>query len=125
MENSTEGKCPFTGATAAQMQPSAGRGTRNTDWWPNQLPLNILRQHSDLSNPLDPQFDYAKAFASLDLQAVKKDIYDVMTQSQDWWPADYGHMDLSLFVWHGIVLELIVPPMDVVAQVQECNVLHP
>ena len=102
MENSTEGKCPFTGATAAQMQPSAGRGTRNTDWWPNQLPLNILRQHSDLSNPLDPQFDYAKAFASLDLQALKKDIYDVMTQSQDWWPADYGHYGpfFIRMAWH-------------------------
>jgi catalase-peroxidase len=68
------GKCPFTGAMVNQ---SAGRGTRNSDWWPNQLKLNILRQHSSLSNPMDPDFNYAKEFQSLDLAAVKKDIVDV------------------------------------------------
>jgi len=96
MENVTnngEGKCPFTGATASptSKQTSAGRGTRNQDWWPNQLKLNILRQQSSLSNPMDESFDYAAEFKTLDLQEVKKDIFDLMTTSQDWWPADYGH----------------------------------
>jgi catalase-peroxidase len=105
MENNTsEGKCPFTGATSKSpiMQPSAGRGTRNTDWWPNQLPLNILRQHSQLTNPMDANFDYKKEFASLDLKAVKQDIYDLMTNSQDWWPADYGHYGpfFIRMAWH-------------------------
>ena len=103
MENhSSEGKCPFTGATSTSMQPAAGRGTRNTDWWPNQLPLNILRQHSNLTNPMDENFDYKKAFLSLDLAAVKKDIFDLMTNSQDWWPADYGHYGpfFIRMAWH-------------------------
>ncbi len=105
MENNTsEGKCPFTGATAKSpvMQPSAGRGTRNTDWWPNQLPLNILRQHSFLSNPMDSSFNYKNEFASLDLKVVKQDIYDLMTSSQDWWPADYGHYGpfFIRMAWH-------------------------
>ena len=93
------GKCPFTGAMVNQ---SAGRGTRNTDWWPNQLKLNILRQHSSLSNPMDPDFNYAKEFQSLDLAAVKKDIVDVLTTSQDWWPADYGHYGpfIIRMAWH-------------------------
>ncbi len=80
-------KCPFSGG-ARSLVP--GHGTRNTDWWPNQLRLNILRQHSSLSNPMDPAFNYAKAFQSLDLKAVKKDIYELIKTSQDWWPADYG-----------------------------------
>ena len=105
MENNmSEGKCPFTGATATSpaMQPSAGRGTRNTDWWPNQLPLNILRQHSLLSNPMDTSFNYKKEFASLDLKVVKQDIYDLMTNSLDWWPADYGHYGpfFIRMAWH-------------------------
>ncbi|MEY4335848.1 MAG: catalase/peroxidase [Bacteroidota bacterium] len=93
------GKCPFTGAMVNQ---SAGRGTRNSDWWPNQLKLNILRQHSSLSNPMDPDFNYAKEFQSLDLVAVKKDIVDVLTTSQDWWPADYGHYGpfIIRMAWH-------------------------
>ena len=81
---------------------SAGRGTRNKDWWPNQLQLNILRQHSSLSDPMGEGFDYAAEFKSLDLAAVKKDIFDLMTTSQDWWPADYGHYG-PLFIrmaWH-------------------------
>ncbi|MBS1741700.1 MAG: catalase/peroxidase HPI [Bacteroidetes bacterium] len=94
-----EAKCPFSGAT---MQKAAGGGTRNTDWWPNLLQLNVLRQHSSLSNPMDKDFDYATAFKSLDLQAVKKDIVELMTHSQEWWPADYGHYG-PLFIrmaWH-------------------------
>ena len=91
--------CPFSGGALKQ---SAGSGTRNRDWWPNQLKLNILRQHSGLSDPMDPSFDYAKAFQSLDLKAVKKDIFELMTTSQEWWPADYGHYG-PLFIrmaWH-------------------------
>lgn len=92
-------KCPFSGGAFKQ---SAGGGTRNRDWWPNQLKINILRQNSELSNPLDAAFNYAEAFKSLDLAAVKKDIFDLMTTSQDWWPADYGHYG-PLFIrmaWH-------------------------
>jgi catalase-peroxidase len=100
--NNPEAKCPFTGASAAHKQSTAGSGTRNSDWWPNQLKLNILRQHSDLSNPMDKSFDYVKEFKSLDLQAVKKDIFDLMTNSQDWWPADYGHYGpfFIRMAWH-------------------------
>lgn len=96
----TESKCPFSGAT--KQNPTAGSGTRNRDWWPNQLKLNILRQHSELSNPLGKDFNYAEAFKQLDLEAVKKDLFDLMTNSQDWWPADYGHYG-PLFIrmaWH-------------------------
>jgi catalase-peroxidase len=80
----------------------AGAGTQNTDWWPNQLKLNILRQNADLSNPLGGEFNYAAAFKSLDLAALKKDIFDLMTNSQDWWPADYGHYGpfFIRMAWH-------------------------
>jgi catalase-peroxidase len=100
--NNGEGKCPFTGASAPAKQTSAGGGTRNTDWWPNQLKLNILRQHSSLSNPMDESFDYAAEFKSLDLKTLKKDIFDLMTTSQDWWPADYGHYGpfFIRMAWH-------------------------
>ena len=94
-----ESKCPFSGGSAKQ---SAGSGTRNNDWWPNQLKLNILRQHSSLSNPMGETFDYSEAFKSLNLDAVKKDILDLMTTSQDWWPADYGHYGpfFIRMAWH-------------------------
>ena len=95
MDNhSTDGaaKCPFTGATTlSSKQGTAGTGPVNRDWWPNQLKLNILRQHSALSNPMEQTFNYVSEFKSLDLKAVKQDIVDLMTNSQDWWPADYGH----------------------------------
>ena len=98
MENN-ESKCPFSGAILKQ---SAGGGTRNQHWWPNQLKLNILRQHSSFSNPMDKDFNYAEAFKSLGYDALKKDIIDVMTTSQDWWPADYGHYGpfFIRLAWH-------------------------
>ena len=89
-----ESKCPF--------HHPAGGGTQNQDWWPNQLKLNILRQHSSLSDPMGEKFDYAKEFKSLNLNAVKKDLTALMTDSQDWWPADFGHYG-PLFIrmaWH-------------------------
>ena len=95
----SEAKCPFMGGAVKQ---GAGAGTRNSDWWPNQLKLNILRQNSSLSNPMGEQFDYAEAFKSLDLNALKKDINELMTNSQDWWPADFGSY-AGLFIrlaWH-------------------------
>ena len=93
------GKCPFMSGIVNQ---SAGGGTTNRDWWPNQLKLGVLRQHSEKSNPMGDNFDYATEFKSLDLDAVKKDIEELMTTSQDWWPADYGHYG-PLFIrmaWH-------------------------
>ena len=95
----SEAKCPFHGGALKQ---SAGSGTRNRDWWPNQLKLNILRQHSALSNPMGETFNYAEEFKTLDLAAVKNDIFELMTTSQDWWPADYGHYGpfFIRMAWH-------------------------
>ncbi len=92
-------KCPFSGGA---LKHSAGTGTGNRDWWPNQLKLNILRQNSSLSNPMESSFNYAEAFKSLDLAALKKDLYDLMTTSQDWWPADFGHYGpfFIRMAWH-------------------------
>ena len=90
----TETKCPF--------HRTAATGTSNQDWWPNQLKLNILHQRSSLSDPMGAAFNYAEAFKSLDLNAVKKDLAALMTDSQDWWPADFGHYG-PFFVrmaWH-------------------------
>ena len=94
-----DSKDPVTGGTDKQM---VGRGTSNQDWWPNQLKLDILHQHSSKSNPMGEGFNYAKEFKSLDLGAVKKDLRELMTKSQDWWPADFGHYG-PLFIrmaWH-------------------------
>ena len=105
MENKTSptengaAKCPFSHGSIRQ---AAGNAPRNLDWWPNQLKLNILRQHSTLSNPMGEAFNYAEAFKTLDLAAVKQDIVDLMTTSQDWWPADYGHYGpfFIRLAWH-------------------------
>ncbi|MDZ7716081.1 MAG: catalase/peroxidase HPI [Balneolaceae bacterium] len=97
--NGDVSKCPFHGKAERQ---AAGGGTQNEDWWPNKLNLDILRQHSSLGDPMDEDFDYAKEFKGLDLNALKQDLHDLMTDSQDWWPADWGHYG-GLFIrmaWH-------------------------
>jgi catalase-peroxidase len=94
-----DSKCPVTGRTSKQV---AGRGRSNVDWWPNQLSLHILHQHSSKSNPMGDDVNYKEEFKKLDLKALKKDLYVLMTDSQDWWPADYGHYG-GLFIrmaWH-------------------------
>jgi catalase-peroxidase len=99
MEKNGTGKCPFSSGILNHI---AGGGTSNRDWWPDQLNLNILRQNSELSDPMDKDFNYAEEFKSLDLTAVKADIYELMTKSQDWWPADYGHYGpfFIRMAWH-------------------------
>ncbi|MCB0118533.1 MAG: catalase/peroxidase HPI [Anaerolineales bacterium] len=96
---SEENNCPVTGHAG---MTSASRGTSNRDWWPNQLNLNILHQHSPASNPLGADFNYAEEFKKLDLAAVKKDLADLMTNSQEWWPADWGHYGglMIRMAWH-------------------------
>ena len=98
MDNN-ESKCPFHGGT---VKHTAGAGTSNRDWWPNMLNLNILRQHSSKSDPMGEDFNYADEFKKLDLKAVKDDLYELMTKSQDWWPADYGHYGpfFIRMAWH-------------------------
>jgi catalase-peroxidase len=94
-----DSKCPVTGAVN---KPTAGGGMSNRDWWPNQLNLKILHQNSHMSNPMGKEFNYAEEFKKLNLEALKKDLYALMTDSQDWWPADYGHYG-PLFIrmaWH-------------------------
>jgi len=94
-----ESKCPVTGATNKM---TTGKGTSNKDWWPNQLNLKILHLHSSKVNPMEDDFNYAKEFKKLNLKAIKEDLYNLMTDSQDWWPADYGHYG-GLFIrmtWH-------------------------
>lgn len=92
-------KCPFMGGA---VKFTAGTGTSNRDWWPNQLSLKILRQHASVSDPMDKDFNYSEEFKSLDLKAVKQDLFELMTKSQDWWPADYGHYGpfLIRMAWH-------------------------
>ena len=89
MGEATPSECPVRKANVG------GGGTRNTDWWPTALKLNILRQHTAVTNPLDKDFDYAAAFKSLDYDALKKDLNDLMTDSQDFWPADFGHVRIT------------------------------
>lgn len=98
-ETNESSKCPFTGGAISYTTESR---QSNTDWWPNLLNLRILRQHSSKSNPMNEDFDYSKAFTSLDLKAVKQDIFDLMTDSQEWWPADYGHYGpfFIRMAWH-------------------------
>jgi catalase-peroxidase len=96
---SNESKCPFSGGA---MRLTAGGGPKNRDWWPNQLNINILRQHSAKSDPMDPDFNYAEAFKSVDYDALKADLHELMTNSQDWWPADWGHYGplMIRMAWH-------------------------
>ena len=91
---SEKGRCPVTGATSRSV---AGGGTMNKDWWPNQLNLKILHQHSGQENPMGKDFDYAEKFAKLDLEAVKKDLFTLMNDSQEWWPADWGALWSSVY----------------------------
>ena len=96
-----QSKCPFTGVGTPAKHPT-GRGTSNRDWWPNSLNLKILSQHSNLVNPMGEKFNYSKEFKKLNFKALKKDLLKLMTDSQDWWPADYGHYG-PLFIrlaWH-------------------------
>lgn len=99
LEVNDSSRCPFTGGA---IKYTVGSRRSNRDWWPNMLNLNILRQHSSLSNPMGEDFNYAEEFKTLDLAAVKQDIYDVMTDSQEWWPADFGHYGpfFIRMAWH-------------------------
>jgi catalase-peroxidase len=103
--NSGAGKCPFTGASSTTGSISTHKGDggpKNNNWWPNQLRINILRQHSSLSDPMNSDFNYAEAFKTLDLAAVKRDLHVLMTDSQEWWPADFGHYGpfFIRMAWH-------------------------
>nr|WP_312232282.1 catalase/peroxidase HPI [Pseudomonas sp.] len=103
MSDKTEGKCPFSGKASPETpKHAAGGGTGNRDWWPNQLRVDLLHQHSSKSNPLGDDFNYAEAFSSLDYEALKKDLRALMTDSQDWWPADFGHYGPQFIrmAWH-------------------------
>ena len=100
----SESKCPFSGGAFSGSVFSGGesKGTKNTDWWPNQLNLEMLHYHSNLSDPMGEDFDYSREFSKLDLKALKQDLYTLMTDSQEWWPADYGHYGpfMVRMAWH-------------------------
>ncbi|GGZ71516.1 catalase/peroxidase HPI [Algibacter mikhailovii] len=98
-QNGDLSKCPFF---SGKQKETAGSGTRNRDWWPNELKLNILRQHDISSNPMGEDFDYAQSFNSIDFDTLKQEVIDLMTDSQDWWPADYGHYGplMIRMAWH-------------------------
>ena len=95
----SEMRCPVTGKTRKH---AAEKGTTNRDWWPNQLNLGILHQHSSKSNPMGDAFNYAEEFNKLDLKALKEDLYALMTDSQDWWPADWGHFIRRAAAFYGL-----------------------
>ena len=97
--NKEIGKCPFTGAGTPAKHPT-GKGQTNKDWWPNALNLKILSQHSSLVNPMDKKFSYKKEFKKLNYKALKKDLHKLMTDSKEWWPADYGHYGPFLSLIH-------------------------
>ncbi len=98
-DTNSASKCPFLGG---QLTEGAGGGTQNQDWWPNALKLNILRQHSNLTNPMGEDFDYSEEFKKLDYDAIKKDLHELMTDSKEWWPADWGHYGpfFIRMTWH-------------------------
>ena len=100
----SESKCPFSGGAFSGSVFSGGesKGTKNTDWWPNQLNLEMLHYHSNLSDPMGEDFDYSREFSKLDLKALKQDLHTLMTDSQGWWPADYGHYGpfMVRMAWH-------------------------
>ncbi len=118
---STETKCPFSGSARRH---TAG-GSANAAWWPNQLNLKILHQHSPLSSPMESTFNYAEEFKSLDLDAVIKDLHALMTTSQDWWPADYGHYGPLFIRMAGTAQARTVSPMAGAAGVPERSDLRP
>src|SRR5260221_12503819 len=99
-DNNGSNGCPVTGA-GAKHDVGTG-GTKKKDWWPNQLDLGVLRSHSSLSDPMEEGFDYAEEFKKLDYQALKRDLHALMTDSQDWWPADFGHYGPQFIrmTWH-------------------------
>lgn len=115
------GKCPFHQGGHDQ---SAGAGTTTRDWWPNQLRVDLLNQHSNRSNPLGEDFDYRKEFSKLDYYGLKKDLKALLTESQPWWPADWAVTPVCLFVWPGTARVLTVQSMDAAARVVVSNVLH-
>ncbi len=116
-----KGKCPVTGMTKNK---TAGGSRTNRDWWPNQLNLKMLHQNPAMRNPMGEAFNYAKEFKKLDFKALKNDLYALMTDSQEWWPADYGHYGpfFIRMAWHSAGTYRMGDA--VVAQVQAINDLH-
>ena len=115
-------KCPVTGSAHKQ---TAGGGTTNQDWWPNQLKLDLLHQHSSKSNPMGEGFNYAKEFKSLDLKAVKQDLRELMTKSQDWWPADFATTDPCSSAWRGTAPAPTAPATAAAAPATAASALPP